>query len=122
MNKILGILLCLISLNCYASEKEITPTLLEAAIADTVTTQIGLNSGAIELNPIGFYGATIVKGILLFVINDKLEEDDKYFIEKAGSSLWMGGAVNNVFVILHSAPFIAAASGIITAIVIWNNN
>lgn len=122
MKKILGILLCLLSVNCFADEKEITPTPMQAAVADTVSTVIALNNGFIELNPLGFYGATIAKGVLLFAVNDKVEGDDKILLEKAESSLWTGAAVNNFALLLNFNPLFAAYSGLVTALIIWEEN
>ena len=122
MKKILVILLCLLSVNCFADEKEITPTPLQAAVADTASTVIGLNNGFVELNPLGFYGATIMKGILLFVVNDKFEGEDKILLEKAESSSWTGLAVHNTALILGFNPVFAICSGAFTALVIWKEN
>jgi hypothetical protein len=122
MKKILGILLCLLSVNCFADEKEITPTPMQAAVADTVSTVIGLNNGLVELNPLGFYGATIAKGVLLFVVNDEVEGEDKILLEKAESSLWTGAAVNNFALVLNFSPMFALYSGLVTALIIWEEN
>jgi hypothetical protein len=122
MKKILVMLSCLLSVNCFADEKEITPTPLQAAVADTASTVIGLNNGFVELNPLGVYGATIAKGILLFVVNDKFEGEDKILLEKAESSSWTGLAVNNFALILGFNPVFAVCSGVFTALVIWKEN
>jgi hypothetical protein len=122
MKKILGILSCVICLNSYASEKEITPTPLQAGIADTVTTIVALNKGATEMNPLGFVVATLGKCILVFYVNDELEGKLKEEFEKGESSVWTGASVNNLLVLLHANPVTSITAGIIAGIIVWNSN
>jgi hypothetical protein len=112
----------LTSSNCYANEREITPTPVEAAIADTVTTIIAINGGAVEINPLGLGALTILKVGLVLVVNERLEGNDKYMLEKAESTIWTGASVNNLFVILNASPVTAVAAGIITALIVWHAN
>lgn len=122
MKKILGILLCLLSVNCFADEKEITPTPLQAAIVDTATTIVALNNGFQEINPLGFPVVTAGKFFVVLYLNDKFEGEFKYEAEKIESSAWTGASVNNLLLVIGATPFIAIGSGLMTAIAIWNNN
>lgn len=120
--KLIFMAICFFCSNCYATEHEISPTPLEAAITDTLTTIIAVNGGASELNPLGFTVITLVKVGLIFVVNEKLEGNDKYMLEKTESSIWTGTTVNNLFVILNASPVTAIAAGIVTALIVWNTN
>jgi hypothetical protein len=101
------------------SAKCLKPTPLEAATADVLTTAVALSRGATELNPLGFAGSTVAKGVLL-ITNEYLNEADKKILENAASSLWGGAAVNNLLVIFGVATMIALPVGVLSMIIIAN--
>lgn len=106
----------------FAEELEIFPSPLEAAIADTVSSVIAINGGAKELNPLGLTAVTVLKIGLVFIVNEKLEGDDKYLVEKAESSIWTGATFNNLFVILNASPVTAVIAGVFSGLIVWNTN
>jgi hypothetical protein len=118
MKKLLFIPLIFLLVGCSTLRN---PTPLEAGIADTVSTQIGLNNGLTEMNPIGFYGATAIKIGLLWYYYDTDDEQTKLIIEQAASSFWTGAAVNNTLNILGASNPVSLIIGLITGIIIWQN-
>ena len=86
------------------------------AVADGVTTAIGLAAGAAELNPLGPVFAIGVKVVVLNYANG-LPDTQRPAVHAAAASLWQGAAVNNVCVaasILSGGAFAPAclAAGI----------
>jgi hypothetical protein len=101
---------------------KLPPTPIQAAIADTLTTIVAVNGGAVEINPMGLVVLTVLKVGLVLVVNEQLEGNDKYILEKAESTIWTGASVNNLLVILNASPVTAVAAGIITALIVWHVN
>ena len=84
-----------------------------AALADLVTTAVGIHKGAHELNPLGFNGAIAAKAIYLFGIRPGLGAEERAVSDRFASAIWYGGAVNNlVLIILPSAGLVSVGVGL----------
>ena len=102
------------------SSPVITPE--TAAIADIITTDIALQQGARETNPLGVGGALVAKGVYLFVLRPTLTESQRKDSDQLASSVWIGAAANNLVVILlPGIPFLALAVGLSTGWTIYHN-
>lgn len=95
----------LTSSECFGLEKKIFPTPTQSAIADTSTTIIGLNAGAVEMNPMGLYVSTILKIGIIFIVNERLEGDEKYLLEKTESTIWTGAAII-IYLLFYKSPLL----------------
>jgi hypothetical protein len=90
------------------------PTAKEAAILDTFTTVAALESGTgVELNPLGFAGATLAKVLILNNL-DRFEPESQDRIKRVTATIWTAAAVNNLAVLMcvplsASLPFTLAA-------------
>lgn len=80
-----------------------SPTPEQAALADITTTAVALAHGAHELNPLGFPGTTIVKG-MYFAIRDDFALEKRAQVDRTVSSIWSGAAVNNIIQLLWAPP------------------
>jgi len=88
-----------------------SPSPEQAALADITTTAVALAHGAHELNPLGFGGTTIVKGIY-FAIRDDFTPERRAQADRTVSSIWSGAAVNNLIQIIWAPPlFFSAVPG-----------
>jgi len=94
------------------------PSALTGAVLDTVTTQVALNQGNIELNPIGFNVTIILKSFYFLTIRDSLTEQKKSSTDQIASAVWTGASVNNFLVVLGAVTPIAMMAGLATALVI----
>jgi hypothetical protein len=96
-----------------------SPSLTEAAALDTISTQLAINSGNTELNPIGFPATIVAKtGIILYT--KQLEEGPKkQLINSLGSSLWTGASVNNILLVLGNTNAFSLFVGIITSFIVF---
>ena len=81
-----------------------TPTALEAATADTVTTAHVLAQGGRELNPLGFWGTLLGKTLYLTI----MPEEQRKTLDPLASQLWTTAAVNNALQLafVGSAPVV----------------
>jgi hypothetical protein len=92
------------------------PTVEQAAGADIATTAYGLAHGATEMNPLGFAGTTVLKGLVL--LNKEQFTDEQLHL---ATSVWSGAAVNNLVQIIWAPVFVYSLGlGIITAIYLYN--
>jgi hypothetical protein len=97
------------------------PPVYIAAGADTVSTAVALSgySGR-ELNPLGFWGTTVGKGIYLFYLRERMTEPDRVSGDRWASSIWGGAAVNNVIGILFpGAWFVSVGAGFGAGVLIF---
>lgn len=95
------------------------PSMTEAALFDTATTAIGLSvhPTAIELNPLGIVGATI--GRLLILANeDKIDAN----LQASATAIWMGAGIHNVVHTLGLAFAPSIIIGLISGLIIKQNN
>lgn len=99
---------------------------IAAAVADVLTTNLGIASGALESNsivptsPVGLVALLGVKiGLVKFA--DTLPEADKRLTLKSSSALWGGAAVNNLAVYMAAPPPFPVVAGVIMGIVTWMN-
>jgi len=90
-----------------------------AAVADIVSTEYGLAHGARELNPLGREAAYVLKGIYLWHIRPRLDEDSRADTDRAVASLWYAAAVNNVLQIIQ--PQIGWGTVAVAGFVGWYN-
>lgn len=112
------ILLLFTSFSCFSMC--LKPTAKEGAIADTATTAIALNMPNVyEMNPLGFIGTTIGK-IFLLNYKDGLPKESQVKMDNFMGSIWMGGAINNIFVIAGAATPVSILVGIISGITFYN--
>ena len=70
---------------------------LDGAVADGVTTAVGLAAGAVELNPLGPVLGIGMK-VVLFQYAKSLPESERPRVYAAAASLWQGAAANNLCV------------------------
>jgi hypothetical protein len=75
------------------------PSAEQAALADVGTTAYALSHGGVELNPLGYIGTTLVKG-LYFIKRDSLSAEQRAQADRIVTSVWMGAAANNLVQIL----------------------
>jgi hypothetical protein len=99
-----------------------TPPIYIAAGADTLSTAIAIHSTTgVELNPLGFGGATIAKGIYLFGIRPGLSEAERGSYDRVGTAMWSGAAANNVVQIMFpGAGLVGLAIGVVVGREIWS--
>lgn len=92
----------------------------EAMAFDIVTTKIGLNNGVIELNPLGLFGSTVVKGALLYYIeSDDYEVNEKEI--KFINNLYTAAGLSNLTVLLLNPPLAATLVLVSTYYLILDN-
>jgi len=98
------------------------PSLREAAVADTVSTAIALEYGnnLKEMNPMGFPMTIVAKVGIIYYTENYAEPENREIIEKYGSSIWSGAAVNNILIMVTS-PQISLLLGVITTIHLLNS-
>jgi hypothetical protein len=80
-----------------------------SAIADESTTILALSRGGHELNPLGFWASTGVKGYYLFVVRPGLNDIQREQVDRVTSSLWSGAAVNNLVQLIWAPAFLVSA-------------
>jgi len=98
----------------------IKPTAVQGAVADTVTTLVGIELfGLTETNPAGFIGSTVVKIISLTYAADSSPEKQKVFDSTAGS-FWSAAAVNNLMAILGATSPVSIVTGIVSGMIFYN--
>jgi hypothetical protein len=98
-NKITATALIILSLNSIACGTINVPTAKEAAILDTASTAIVLESGAgVELNPLSFAGATLAKVLILSNIH-RFDPESQDRIKRTSATIWTAAAVNNLAVL-----------------------
>ncbi|MEI6759006.1 MAG: hypothetical protein WCO22_01015 [Betaproteobacteria bacterium] len=97
---------------------------IAAAVADGLTTSLGLSVGAVEANtaistsPIGLIALTSLKiGLLKF--SDNLAVPEKRLVLKSASSVWGGAAINNIAVYMAAPQPIPIIMGVIMGVVTW---
>jgi hypothetical protein len=98
---------------------------VNAAIADSATTAVGLAAGAVELNPLGPILSLAVKPLVLRYVAT-LPDTEQPAAYAAASSIWGGAAVNNACVtvaILTGGGFATACMllGAMWGIKSWND-
>lgn len=92
-----------------------------AALADTTTTVVALNSGHTELNTlIGQSSQNVVlAGILKYFLIEQLKNTDSKKSLRMLYGVYTGAAVNNVLVILNVSAPLPVVVGITTAIILY---
>lgn len=121
MSKIITSLLCIFLIGCATIRN---PTMTESAIADTVSTYIGIeHSGKhlVEKNPMGFPATIVLKASLIYYTENYASLENKNIIQKSSSSFWSGAAVNNIL-LLFTTPQVSLFSGIVTSVIIWKRH
>lgn len=117
------LVLCFVSLPVLAEEepKKLIPPPEISALADVGTTALALGRGATELNPLGFVGSTIAKGVY-FVIRDELPTQDKELADRILTSAWSGAAVNNLIIFTGGVTAVALPVGVLVGIGVYLYN
>ena len=117
------LVLCFISPLVFANEEteKLTPPPEVSALADIATTAIGLGRGATELNPLGFVGSTVAKGVY-FVLRDDLTKQDREHADRILTSAWSGAAVNNLIVLTGGVTAVALPVGVLVGIALYLYN
>jgi hypothetical protein len=101
---VFGLSLVLALLGCTTvNTRDIT--LEQAALADIATTAYALEHGARELNPLGFWGSSLLKGYYVYYLREDLERDQRSELDRFARSLWAGAAVNNAVTVLVPGLF-----------------
>lgn len=99
-------------------------TAMTAAVADGVTTGIGLASGAVEMNPLvspSPLGVLAMTGLKIGLVKyaETLPEEDKRTALKAGAAVWSGAAINNLLVLAAAPTPLSVVAGVIMGIATW---
>ena len=101
-------------------------TAVNGAVADTVTTAIGLSkSNIVESNPLGFPATVLLKTVSVIYLKTNpngLSPEDIKLLDHTAGSLWLGAAANNLAVILGVINPIALTIGITTGIALYLNS
>jgi uncharacterized protein YceK len=99
------------------------PTMRESAIADTVSTAVALEYGnnLHEMNPLGFPATIIGKAGLIYYAENHASLEERELIEKYSTTIWSGASINNISLLLTISPQLSLFLGIITSIIVWNN-
>lgn len=99
-------------------------TAYTAAVADGITTGIGLSAGAAEMNPLispSPLGIVAMTGLKIGLIKyaETLPEEDKRTALKTGSAIWSGAAVNNLLVLAAAPTPLSIIAGIAMGVATW---
>lgn len=110
---------------CTASAQDMREQARNAAVADGVSTAVGLAAGAMELNPLGPLVAIGMK-TLAFRYAESRPDTERPTVYAAVASLWQGAAANNLCVtaaILTGGTFAPAclAVGAAWALKVWKD-
>ena len=99
-NKIITTILIILSLANAGCSTISVPTAKEAAILDTVSTAIVIDSGAgYELNPLSFAGATLAKVVILSYL-ERFDPETQDYVKRGTATIWTAAAVNNLAVLM----------------------
>jgi hypothetical protein len=100
---------------------------MQAAVADGISTGLALSVGAAELNPImstspiGLFALTGAKiGLVKFA--DTLPEPEKRTLIKTSGALWGGAAVNNLMVLMSAPSPVAIMAGVAAGVLWWRHS
>lgn len=115
------VLLSVLATGCSSLPRANTEeAFIAGAVTDTVATQIALNQpGLAEGNPIGFAGATAVKGLMYLYAKQYPEEAEGMY--RLGSAAFTGAGVNNLLLVAGASTGIGALVAIITGLFIYNS-
>ena len=108
--------------NINNQQAKIPQGLLYGAAADMVTTEIGMETvkGVRELNPLGVVGAHAAKAVYIYGFRPWISDArELYESDRIVASMWLGGSVNNVFVVLAKKSALVAASPLVLGVSIW---
>ena len=114
---LLGFSFCAHSAQVTKDKKEF----LQGAIADTITTSIVLSGGAIETNPAGFAGATLIKGALYFA-SDYLSKPNQKILLRIGGAFYKGASVNNTLVFFGISSAATLGIGALVGYLVYTND
>jgi hypothetical protein len=92
-------------LGCATVKDSDVPAVYLAAGADVATTSIALSNGAHELNPLGFWGTTLMKVVYLSR-RSSLDADTRASYDRMATSVWTGAAANNLLQIIAPKPIL----------------
>lgn len=98
-----------------------------AAVADGVTTYVGLaTSGAAESNslvntsPIGLVTLTALKvGVVVLIDKSDIPVKEKQGLKRTATALWGGAAVNNLLAMASAAPPVSILGGVLAGLYLW---
>jgi len=85
----------LVAAACGAQARDASEEAMGGAVADGVTTAVGLAAGAAELNPLGPVLSVGVK-VALFQYAKGLPDTERPGVYAAAASWWQGAAANNI--------------------------
>lgn len=99
-------------------------TAYTAAVADGITTGIGLTAGAVEMNPLvspSPLGVLAMTGLKIGLIKyaETLPEQDKRTALKTGSAIWSGAAINNLLVLAAAPTPLSILAGVMMGVATW---
>lgn len=99
-------------------------TAYTAAVADGITTGIGLTAGAVEMNPLvspSPLGVLAMTGLKIGLIKyaETLPEPDKRTALKTGSAIWSGAAMNNLLVLAAAPTPLSILAGVMMGVAAW---
>lgn len=109
LKSLLFVLVFMLS-GCSTIERDLAvDRVVQAGLADTVSTAVALNLGAHELNPLGFGGATVGKLVYLYKRRE-LSLEDRVRYDRFATSIWAGAAASNALQL--AAPGVGLAAGL----------
>lgn len=118
MRRLLTLLVILSLTACTSMNR---PSPYASAAADIGTTAAVLNNGGVELNPLGFWGTTLLKGAYLLGVRPYIPEKERAEGDRVTASLWLGAAANNLTVLLLTLPTpVSLAIGLAVGISVYN--
>lgn len=98
------------------------------AIGDSVSTQIALNTGAVESNPLintsvaGLVGLAVLKyGIVELVDQSDMAQRDKDETINTMGSLWGGVTVSNLLVAAGATNPVSLGVGLVAGLIMWHS-
>lgn len=127
---LMGLLVALCASSAFAVEPGVTAkqAAIGAAVADSVSTHLALQAGAVETNPLvhtSVGGLVLLAGIKLGVLSwvddsASLSAKEKESAHRTMTSLWGGVTANNLLLATAATGPVAIVGGRITGVVLWN--
>jgi hypothetical protein len=98
-----------------------------AAVADSVSTLVGIANGARELNPLvstSPVGLIALAGVKFYLVHqaDSMPKEKRERVLRTYSSFWGGASASNLLIAASVAPPVALAAGLATAYVMWQRS
>lgn len=100
-----------------------------AAVADSLTTHLALQAGAIETNPLintSAGGLVVLAGLkwalVEYVDSSDFLDSQKSNFKRATTAVWGGAAINNLLLALSASNPVSLLAGVVGGIWLWNQD